>query len=65
MIISLRMNGSMWFFHFRYLHPIEIYHRNICHRYKQTNVKWIKEDEKRDKDMKQYTMNWDQTNTSH
>ena len=25
----------------------------------------IKEDERRDKDMKQYTISWDQTNTTH
>ena len=74
MIISVRMNGSIWFFYFRYLPSIEIYHRNIFHRYKQTNIKWIeqrmhwsiiKEDERRDKDMKQHTMNWDQTNITH
>ena len=26
---------------------------------------FIKEDERRDKDMKQHTINWDQTNTTH
>ena len=74
MIISVRMNGSIWLFNFRYLPTVEIYHRDIFHRYKQTNSKWIeqrmqssiiKEDERRNKDMKQYTMNWDQTNVTH
>ena len=74
MIISLRMNKVIWFFHFRYLPPIEIYHRNIFHWYKQTNkhqvkqrIQWsiIKEDKRRCKDMKKYIINWDQTNTTH
>ena len=74
MIISLRMNESVRVFHFRYLPTIEIYHRNIFHRYKETNkhqlkqwIQWsiIEEDERRCKDMKQYTINWDKTNATH